>query len=181
MEMVLTLLADLLLMAAAFGAASYCYVLSRRLTRLSSFDKGLGGAIAVLSAQVDEMKAALEAAQTGSEGAVRQLQKMTEDARTLASDLEMMIAACHDLSSKPAATDEGPEIPEPAPVSMEDGGGADEGESDASDDADPNTGAEAGVPVFGRRRGAAETEPPADSAEMAVFHHRRASPAEAAG
>jgi len=43
--------ADLLMVAASLGAAIYCMILSRRLSRLTSFDKGIGGAIAVMSQQ----------------------------------------------------------------------------------------------------------------------------------
>ena len=127
MELGLTLIADLLLIAAALGAGVYCLILSRRLTRLSSIDQGLGGAIAVLSAQVDDMHRALEAAKSSSESAVQELHKATVDARDLAGDLEMMIAACHDLApmadaappapSEPAPSEPAPEAPSGAATS----------------------------------------------------------------
>ena len=49
------LIADILLIAGALGAGLYCIVLSRRLNRFTDLEKGVGGAIAVLSAQVDDM------------------------------------------------------------------------------------------------------------------------------
>lgn len=48
--------ADILLVAAASGAGIYCFVLSRRLTRLNDLENGFGSAVAVLSAQVDDLR-----------------------------------------------------------------------------------------------------------------------------
>lgn len=58
------LIADILLIAGALGAGLYCVVLSRRLSRFTNLEKGVGGAIAVLSSQVDDMTKALEVART---------------------------------------------------------------------------------------------------------------------
>lgn len=92
--------ADILMIAASVGAAVYCMILSRRLSRLTSFDKGIGGAIAVLSAQVDEMKAALAEAKAGSEGAGHHLRDLVRQARDISGELELMIAACHDFAEE---------------------------------------------------------------------------------
>ena len=94
------LVADLLMVAASLGAAIYCMVLSRRLSRLSSFDKGIGGAIAVMSQQVDEMKSALSEARSGTDGAGHQLQSLVSQAREISGELELMIAACHDFAEQ---------------------------------------------------------------------------------
>ena len=63
-------LSDLLLTAAALGAATYCAVLSRRLRALGALEGGMGSAIAVLSAQVDDLARSLKSAQeaTGRAG-----------------------------------------------------------------------------------------------------------------
>ena len=45
-------IADGLLIAGAIGVAFYCFVLSRRLTRFTDLDRGVGGAVAMLSSQV---------------------------------------------------------------------------------------------------------------------------------
>lgn len=90
--------ADVLLMSASLGAAIYCMILSKRLSRLGSFDKGIGSAIAVLSAQVEEMKAALGEAKAGSQGAGQHLNDLVRQAREISGELEMMIAACHDFA-----------------------------------------------------------------------------------
>ena len=47
-------IADILLVAGALGAGFYCYILARRLSRFNDLENGVGGAVAVLSAQVDD-------------------------------------------------------------------------------------------------------------------------------
>jgi flagellar motility protein MotE (MotC chaperone) len=106
----LSLLADALMIAASAGAAVYCLVLSRRLSRLTGFDSGIGGAIAVLSVQVEEMKTALAAAKAGSDGAGAHLRELVGQAQQISSELELMIAACHDFA------EQAPAAPAPAPV-----------------------------------------------------------------
>ena len=107
-----SILADLLMIAASSGAAVYCLILSRRLSRLSSFDKGIGGAIAVLSAQVDEMKVALAEARVSSDGASHQLQDLVRQAREISGELELMIAACHDFAEEAMTVQGAPTPPE---------------------------------------------------------------------
>ena len=135
----LSIMADLLMIAAATGAAIYCAILSQRLSRLSSFDKGIGGAIAVLSAQVDEMKAALGAARIGTDGAGQQLQELIAQARDISGELELMIAACHDFAEQAIVVQGGPSAPAPTHLSV----------VPAQDDALPEV---APQPVFGSRR-----------------------------
>ena len=53
------LIADIFLMAGALGAGFYCMVLSSRLRRFTDLEKGMGGAVAVLSVQVDDLQKAL--------------------------------------------------------------------------------------------------------------------------
>lgn len=142
--------ADILVTLASLGAMAYCMILSRRLSRLTSFDKGLGGAIAVMSSQVDEMKAALHEAKNGSDGAGHQLGDLVHQAREISSELEMMIAACHDFAEEAIAVQTSPEkvtnIDEPEVSNAE---------VDAVSDPDADAG-ETVTPVFGSRRAAAE-------------------------
>lgn len=63
----MALIADGILILAAASAAIYCLVLSRRLSRLSRLDRGLGQAITQLSTRVDEMSAAMAEARTATE------------------------------------------------------------------------------------------------------------------
>ena len=114
MDMILSNAADVTLIAATLGAGLFCLILSRRLTRLSRIDNGLGGAIAVLSAQVDDMSKALAETKSGSEGSATRLQELNAEAQRLLEELELMLSACHDLGEAPA----------PAPDTAPDGANA---------------------------------------------------------
>ncbi len=109
------LIADILLIAGAIGAAFYCIVLARRLNRFTDLEKGVGGAIAVLSAQVDDMTKTLEKAQGTATGSTDTLQALTERAEGVAQRLELLVASMHDLpeaeTPKQAAAKK-PETPE---------------------------------------------------------------------
>ena len=72
------LIADILLGAGALGVAAYCHVLARRLAAFSRLEGGIGGAVAVLSAQVDDMTTALVEARA-------------------AARLDLILATMHDL------------------------------------------------------------------------------------
>jgi len=143
MQAYMSIAADILMICASAGAGIYCMILSRRLTRLTSFDKGLGSAIAVMSTQVDEMKAALSGARSGSDDACRHLQDLTRQAREIGTELEMMIAACHDFAETAITVQTAPDMVSEPP--------------DARRDDDE-------TPVFGSRR---NTDPPTP-----IFRHR---------
>ncbi|MDN5786673.1 hypothetical protein [Pseudorhodobacter sp.] len=95
------LIADILLASGAFGAAIYCYVLALRLKRLQTLETGMGGAIAVLSAQVDDMTTALEKARGAANGQAKALETLTERGEAVAARLELLLASMHDLPSEP--------------------------------------------------------------------------------
>ena len=117
------LIADILLIAGAMGAALYCIVLSRRLRRFNDLEKGVGGAIAVLSAQVDDMTRTLEKAQGTAQGSTATLDQLTDRAEDVSKRLELLVAAMHDLPEPPrprAAPDAAP--PEPQPRAGSDSG-----------------------------------------------------------
>lgn len=98
------LIADVLMAAGAFGAAVYCYVLAGRLKRFTTLETGMGGAIAVLSAQVDDMTRALDKAHGAANNSASSLEEQTLRAEAAASRLELMMAAMHDLPEPVAAT-----------------------------------------------------------------------------
>lgn len=98
----MVLIADILMAAGSFGAAIYCYVLSVRLKKFTTLETGMGGAIAVLSAQVDDMTRALEQARVTAHGSADGLIALTARAETVAGRLELLVAAMHDLPD-PAA------------------------------------------------------------------------------
>ena len=91
------LIADILLVAGALGAGLYCHVLARRLGRFNDLEKGVGGAVAVLSAQVDDLTRALRAAQATANGSAQSLEALTERAEGAAKRLELLLASMHDL------------------------------------------------------------------------------------
>lgn len=93
----MALISDFLIAAGAFGAAIYCVVLSRRLARFGTLEGGMGGAIAVLSAQVDDMTKALEQAGNAAAGSTASLEGLTERAEQVAGRLELILASMHDL------------------------------------------------------------------------------------
>jgi hypothetical protein len=96
------LIADILLAAGAFGAAVYCYVLAGRLKRFSTLETGMGGAIAVLSAQVDDMTKALDTARGTAAGSAVSLEALTQRAEAVAARMEILLASMHDLPEAPA-------------------------------------------------------------------------------
>lgn len=105
----MNLIADILLAAGALGAGLYCFVLSRRLSRFNDLESGVGGAVAVLSAQVDDLTRTLEAARQAANGSASRLSDLTDRADGTAQRLELMMASLHDL---PAGEDRAPPPPE---------------------------------------------------------------------
>ena len=103
------LIADILLIAGALGAGFYCVVLSRRLSRFTDLERGVGGAIAVLSKQVDEMTAALESAREATKSSASSLGSMTGRAEGVAQRLELLVASLHDLPLDEVADTRKPE------------------------------------------------------------------------
>ncbi len=93
----MTLIADMMLGAGALGAAVYCFILARRLKRFTQLESGMGGAIAVLSAQVDDMTRALESARRAASASTEGLEAQTERAQKQADRLELLLASMHDL------------------------------------------------------------------------------------
>lgn len=91
------LIADILLVAGALGAGFYCFVLARRLRRFNDLENGVGGAVAVLSAQVDDLRQTLEAAQRSSDVSNSSLHALTERAEAVSKRLELTLAALDDL------------------------------------------------------------------------------------
>ncbi len=111
------LIADILLVAGALGAAVYCYVLARRLSRFNDLEGGVGGAVAVLSAQVDDLTKTLESAKSTAGASTDSLENLTDRAESVAKRLELLVASMHDLPDPSAATAPKPEVASPEPLS----------------------------------------------------------------
>lgn len=103
-------IADVLMTAGAFGAAIYCYVLAARLKRFTTLESGMGGAIAVLSAQVDDMTRALEKARSAANGSAAGLESLVLRAEGVTGKLELLVAAMHDLPETAAAPPRPPDL-----------------------------------------------------------------------
>ncbi|WP_109313641.1 hypothetical protein [Ruegeria sp. AU67] len=106
------LIADILLVAGALGSGLYCFVLSRRLKRFTDLEKGVGGAVRVLSSQAEELKRSLDSARDASDQSGVALKELTERAETVAQRLELMMASMHDVVPDDEEATESP-IPEP--------------------------------------------------------------------
>lgn len=91
------LIADILMIAGTVGVAVYCYVLAGRLKKFSTLESGMGGAIAVLSAQVDDLTRALEKARGAATGSAATLEALTVRSEMVAARLEVMLASMHDV------------------------------------------------------------------------------------
>src|SRR5688572_11550055 len=118
----MTFIADILLAAGALAAAFYCMVLSRRLRRFADLDNGVGGAVAVLSVQVDDMTRPIRQAETSAAASAARLDELTERSEDAARRLELMLAAMHDLPlpeptppPHPATADLAAPAPQPEP------------------------------------------------------------------
>lgn len=90
-------IADILLAAGAMSAALYCFVLSRRLRRFTDLEQGVGGAIAVLSVQVDDLSSALKKAEAATAVSANGLASQSKSAEAAAKRLELLMASLHDL------------------------------------------------------------------------------------
>lgn len=108
----MNLIADFLMAAGAFAVAFYCLILARRLKRFTTLETGMGGAIAVLSAQVDDMTRALERARSSADSSSNALEAQVRRAEAAAARLDLILASLHDLPADgpaPAASDPEPE------------------------------------------------------------------------
>ena len=107
-------LADLALASAAFGAAAFCLVLSRRLARLSQSDEGLGASLATLAAQSGELTAAVEDANAKAAAAadcMTRLEAAVARADDAAHRLELLMAAADAPPPPPDALLKKPDGP----------------------------------------------------------------------
>lgn len=117
-------IADILLVAGALGAGLYCFVLGRRLNKFNDLEKGVGGAVAVLSAQVDDLTRTLAAAQHTAAQSAQSLTDLSKRAEDMSRRLELQMASLHDIpiepkpaNSRPHPVQDAPKTP--APIAAE--------------------------------------------------------------
>jgi hypothetical protein len=89
----MAMIADILLAGGALGVGLYCFVLSRRLNRFNDLEQGMGGAVALLSVQVDDLKRALEQTKSAAADASARLERTTAHAEDTACRLERAMSA----------------------------------------------------------------------------------------
>ena len=102
------------LLIASMGLAGFCIVLSRRLRRLNDLESGLGGAIAVMAAEVDRLEGAIRAARAEATAASQGLAEEIKTARHERAlwDLRQKIAvAASEAALPPAAPAENAAAP----------------------------------------------------------------------
>lgn len=93
------LISNILIAAGAFGMAVYCAILSRRLRRFTDLEHGVGGAIAVLVAQVDDLKRTLVSTQKVAEQSRGISEKNLARAEAATRRLELLLASMSDLEN----------------------------------------------------------------------------------
>ena len=98
MDQIVSIISDILLGAGALGAAVYCGVLAQRLKRFNNLENGVGGAVALLSAQVDDMTRTLDLARKAAGHSSETLTALTERAEAATRKLELMLAAPTQIS-----------------------------------------------------------------------------------
>ena len=110
------LIADIFLATGALGAGFYCYVLGRRLNRFNDLENGVGGAVAVLSAQVDDLTRTLTSAQSAAASSTESLSALANRAEQTSRKLELQMASLHDVpeTQVPAAAPP-PPVPDAPP------------------------------------------------------------------
>lgn len=102
------LIADGVLILAAFVATAYCMVLSRRLRRLSELDGGLGGAITALSREVDHLSTALAEAKTATTDSATDLSAQCRAANVAARRLEALVSRANKPPQQSGAERDAP-------------------------------------------------------------------------
>lgn len=98
----MALIADLLLIAAALGAAFYCFILSRRLSALNSAEGGIGKAIETLSEQVTRLEQTLEVSRERAEAAEDGLQAALDRAENLQTVISQTLSPAAAVVSRPS-------------------------------------------------------------------------------
>lgn len=94
---VIEIVSDMLLVAGAFGLALYCWILSRRLARLSRSDEGLGATISALSEQVEALQSTASRATAEAQSTTERLAALVEEAEKREGELSIMLASLSDI------------------------------------------------------------------------------------
>ncbi len=93
----INIFADILLVSGALGAGLYCHVLAKRLRKFTDLKQGVGGAVAVMAVQANDLQKALNSAQSAASVSVETLADVNSRAEAAAQKLELLIASLHGL------------------------------------------------------------------------------------
>ena len=124
----MSIITDGLLIATCLTAALYCIVLSRRLSRFSDTESGIGKQISQLNTILEETRASAKESQSGAKAVSDRLTRDLTGAKKATQDLAAMIAraeaaldrALELQDSPPAARNVSASVrPEPAPDVIE--------------------------------------------------------------
>lgn len=96
----MSLIADGILIVTCLTTAIYCYVLSRRLTRLSNTDEGIGKQIAQLNAGLEDTRAALKEIRSTTKAASEKLTQEVAHARKIAAQLSRLNEKAAESASR---------------------------------------------------------------------------------
>lgn len=105
----MSLIADGILILTCLTTAIYCYVLSRRLARLSNTDEGIGKQIAQLNAGLEETRNAVKEIRATTRAASEKLSQEVAHARKIATQLARLnekaseTVSAHRYQAQPAA------------------------------------------------------------------------------
>ncbi|MEM7060679.1 MAG: DUF6468 domain-containing protein [Pseudomonadota bacterium] len=86
----MSLIADGILIVTCLTTAIYCYVLSRRLTKLSNTDEGIGRQIAQLNAGLEDTRSAVKEIRATTKAASDKLTREVAHARKIATQLSRL-------------------------------------------------------------------------------------------
>lgn len=89
-------IADILLLAAACAAAVYCRLLSQKLQHLGRTDGGLGGAVAALNEQVNELQLTINQVSAGATQKASRLDEVAKRADTISRKLQLLLISLHE-------------------------------------------------------------------------------------
>lgn len=99
---ILSLLSDILLLGATAGIALWCRLLARRLRAFNDLDSGLGGTIAALARQVDDLRSTIVDATRETEDGTARLEAALERADDRIGRMEMLLASLETLEEDAA-------------------------------------------------------------------------------
>lgn len=88
---------DIILGLGTAIVATYCIIISKKMSKFFNLENDMGNAIAIFSAQVDELKVALETANISAHESSSKLLALVDRAQNTEKNLEIMLASLQNL------------------------------------------------------------------------------------